>query len=135
MEKKVSKVKVVLWALVGYAVLNTIRNALFTVVSIVISGIGVKFLRYRLEDIGFFITFYAGFMVSIFIGEKLLKTEDALRRYKGTIGILFIINYAYFIIDYFRYGEGKLFYLISSLIIGILLFFSNRKKEAKEMND
>ena len=132
MVKKVSKVKVLLCALLGYAITNIIRNTLFTVGSIVISGIGAKFLRYRLEDICFFITFYVGYMASIYIGEKLLKTEDALRRYTGTIGILFIINYAYFIIDYIRYGEGKLFYIISSLFIGILLFFSNVKKEETE---
>ncbi len=127
MNKKVSKVKVGLCALLGYTVLNIIRNVLFAIVSIVISGIGANFIRYRLEDIGFFCTFYIGFGVCHIIGKKFLKTEDALRRYIGTIGILFIISYAYFIIDYFRYGEGRLFYLISSLFIGILLFFSNRK--------
>ena len=129
MEKKASRLKVLLCALLGYATMNTIRNVLFTIISIVISGIGAKFIRYRLEDIAFFAAYYLGFMASNFIGEKILKTEDALRRYFKTIGILFIINYGYFIIDYFRYREGTLFYLVSSLFIGIYLFFSNRKEK------
>ena len=71
-------------------------------------------------------------MVCNYIGEKLLKSDDGLRRYIGTIGILLIINYAIFIVDYFIYREGKLFYLISSLFIGICLFGSNRKKKETE---
>lgn len=132
MEKKASRLKVGLSALLGYAVMNIIRNILFASVSIVISGIGAKFIRYRLEDIAFFVAYYLGFAAANFIGEKILKTEDALRRYVKTIGLLFIINYAYFIIDYFRVGEGTLFYLVSSLFIGIFLFFSNRKEKEIE---
>ena len=129
MSKKVSKIKVGLCALLGYTILNVIRNILFSLIYVLISGFNANFIRYRIEDIAFFATFYIGFTVCNFIGEKLLKSEDALRRYFGTIGIIFIISYAYFIIDYFRYGEGKLFYLVSSLMIGICLLLGNRKKE------
>ena len=132
MENKASKIKVGLCALLGYSVLNIVRNALLAIGITVVSKIGIKFIRYRLEDVIFFITFYIGFKVSSLIGKKLLKAEDAERRYNGTIGILFIINYAYFIVDYFRYSEGNLFYLISSLFIGILLFYTNRKNKIEE---
>lgn len=132
MENKVSKIKVGLCALLGYSILNIVRNVLLAIGITVVSKIGINFIRYRLEDVIFFITFYIGFKVSSLIGEKLLKTEDAERRYNGTIGILFIIYYAYFIVDYFRYSEGNLFYLISSLFIGILLFFTNRENKVEE---
>lgn len=129
MEKKVSKIKIGLCALLGYSVLNIIRNILFAITSFVISGIGVKFIRLRLEEIAFFATFYLGFIVCNKVGEKLLKTEDSLRRYTAAVGIILIISYAIFIIDYFIYGEGNLFFLISLLIIGIYIFVSNRKKD------
>ena len=118
--------------MLGYTVLNIIRNILFAIISIVLSGISAKFIRYRLEDIAFFLTFYIGFMASSYIGEKLLKTEDAERRYIGTIGILLIINNIIFIIDYFRYGEGNFLYFTSSLVIGMGMFFCNRKKSESE---
>lgn len=128
-EKKISKVKVGLCAMLGYAAFNSIRNILFAIVSVLISGLSGKFFRYRLEEIAFFVTMYVGYIACGWIGEKILKTESGVRRYMGTVGILFIINYAYYIVDYFRHGEGRLFYLISSLFIGILLYFSNRKEE------
>ena len=127
-----SKVKVFFNALLGYIALNGIRNILFAVAGIIFSGIGIKFIRYRLEDIAFFMAFYVGFAVVHKIGEKLLKTDDELRRYEKTIGLLLIINNTYLIIDYFRYDEGSLFFLSMSLIIGICLFFANRKKEETE---
>ena len=132
MAKKVSKIKVGLCALLGYTVLNVIRNILFAIISVLISGIGAKFIRYRLEDIAFFFTFYLGYKVCTLIGEKILKIEDAVRRYDGTIGILLIINNIIFIIDYFRYGEGSLFYLGSSLVMGIGIFMCNRKTKTEE---
>ena len=131
-EKKVSRIKIGLCALLGYAILNIIRNTLYTLSNIIINIISSKFIRYRLQDIAFFLTFYVGFMASYFIGEKMLKEDDAVRRYIGTIGILFIINYAYFIVDYFRYGEGTLFYLICSFGIGIYLLFSNRETKKQQ---
>ena len=132
-EKKISKVKVGLCALLGYVVFNSIRNILFAIASVLISGFNGNFIRYRLEEIAFFVTLYAGYIACGWIGKKLLKIESGVRRYMGTVGILFIINYAYFILDYFRYGEGKLFYLISSFFTGILIYLSNRKKaEAEE---
>lgn len=131
-EKKVSKIKVGFCALLGYAVINLIRNVLFALVCVVVSGIGAKFIRYRLEDIAFFFTFYIGYGSASFIGEKLLKTEDAMRRYFGTVGILFMINYTICIIDYFLYKEGSLFYFISSFFIGLCIFLGNRKKENRE---
>ena len=130
MEKKTSKIKIGLCAWLGYTVLNIIRNVLFAIISILLSGIRAKFIRYRLEDIAFFGTFCLGFYVSSLIAEKLLKNDDDERRYNFTIGMLFIINYAYFILDYFRYGEGgNLFYLISSLVIGIYFVLANKKSK------
>ena len=132
MEKKVSKVKVGLCALLGYSVLNMIRNILFGIASLITSLIGVKSIRYRLEEISFFVTFYLGYIVCNKIGEKLLKTDDAVRRYKGTVGIFFIINYTIFIIDYFICGEGNLFFLVLPLLIGVGILISSRKEKETE---
>ena len=90
MEKKVSKVKVGLCALLGYSVLNIIRTILFDIAVIIINVVGIKIFRFGLVSIAFFYSFYFGYFVSAKIGEKLLKIDDALRRYEGTIGILLI---------------------------------------------
>ena len=125
MEKKVSKIKVFFCALLGYAVLNVVRNILFAIAVIIINAIGFGFL----ERIAFFFTFVAGAYVANLIGEKLLKTDDAERRYNFTIGMLFIINYIIYLIDFFIYGEGSLLYITSSIVIGFGYVMCNRKEK------
>lgn len=125
MEKKVSKIKVFFCALLGYIVLNAVRNILFAIAAIIINAIGFSFL----EQIAFFFTFYAGYAVANLIGEKLLKTDDAGRRYNFTLGMLLIINYIIFLIDFFRHNEGSLLYITSSIVIGFGLVMTNRKEK------
>ena len=127
MEKKISKLKVGLCALLGYEILNITKSILFTIACILLRIVPESFLRFRLEEIAFSVSMFIGYMFSSFIGEKLLKNDDAVRRYNWTIGLLFVINFSYFIIDYFRYGEGELFYFILPLLAGIYMIFTNKK--------
>lgn len=131
MEKNVSALKVFFCSLLGYVVLNVIRTILFDISTIIIYAIGIKLFRYALVCIAFFYTYCFGYFVSEKIGDKILKTEDALRRYNRNIGLLLIINYSYFIVDYFRYGEGNLYFFGASLVAGIGLFFVNLKKKGE----
>ena len=125
MEKKVSKIKVFFCALLGYTVLNMVRNILFAIAAIIINAIGFGFL----ERIAFFFTFIAGAFVANLIGEKILKTDDAVRRYNFTLGMLLIINYMIFLISYFMYNEGSLLQITSAIVIGFGYVMCNRKEK------
>lgn len=125
MEKKVSKIKVFFCALLGYMVLNVVMNILLVITDVIVGAIGFVFLR----KIAFFYSFLAGGCLAGMIGEKLLKTNDAERRYNFTIGVLLLINNLYLLVDFFRYGEGNLLYITSSVLIGFGYIASNKKEK------
>lgn len=125
MEKKVSKIKVFFCALLGYVVLNVVMNVLIAITNVIVGVIGFTFLN----RIAFFYSLLAGAVVASVIGEKLLKTNDAERRYNFTIGVLLLICNLYFLVDFFRYGEGNLPHIISLIVMGIGYAASNKKEK------
>ena len=58
-----------------------------------------------------------------------MKTDDAERRYNFTIGMLLIINYMIYLIDFFIHGEGSLLYITSAIVVGFGYVISNRKEK------
>jgi len=123
--KSISKVKIFFSALLGYTIFNLVRNTLYAIVSLIAENIGASFIRFRLKEIALFLTLYVGYSVCRITGKKLLKTDDGTRRYLFTVGILLIINYTYFIFDYFRYKEGDFLFILLGLASGIVLILNN----------
>ncbi len=122
--KKISRTKVFFCALLGYSAFNAVFKLPIFLLYLII---GETFSFFRLfESIAYFVLL-GSFKVCSFIGHKLLKIDDAVRRYWFTVGALLVINYSYFLINYIRYKEGSPFEIIIFLIIGLVTLSYNRK--------
>lgn len=132
--KKVpSRIKVGASALLGYIVFNIVRSSIAFVAALLayfLSNLfNSNFIVSRLFEINLFVGIYLGYSICKSIGNKILKTDDGIRKYMLTVGILFVINYIIFLIDYFMFKEQSLFNIIVSLLLGIVLIVLNLKEK------
>lgn len=117
--KPASKLKVFCVALLGYLLCISVANLIFAIAELINTILDFSIVHFITNRISEYFGIYLGLLTFSWVSMAFMNKAEDIIRTKFTLGVLLVINYVYFIIDVFRYGDNFYFSYILWVLVGI----------------